>query len=143
MTTNDKITAAIGTLLIDAAFDKIAPDAVADLVYEQLISAGIDDADAEQSADAAQQLAGYIDPPDENQSDDYCDEAAELKQLNNSINEAVKLECSRQEAGNYCDSWFTIIINGRCHRFLVGGPQIAALSYFVEHLADENQHNID
>lgn len=63
------------------------------------------------------------------------DEHDELVKLNESINVEV---AELNEADIHEHKYFTIIIGGRIHRFLVGGPQIAALSTFIDHICDEN-----
>ena len=50
-------------LLMDAERRKIAPNIVADMVYEDMLKAGYNTKDAEEYSDAAFTLAGLIDPP--------------------------------------------------------------------------------
>ena len=64
---NNRLTARLGQLLIDAENEKIAPNVVNDLAYEMLYDADVDGLEAANLADNMQQLAQFIEPPADNE----------------------------------------------------------------------------
>lgn len=66
------------------------------------------------------------------------DEHDELVKLNESIDLDLTELNDLDEAGLSEFRYFTIIIGGRIHRFLVGGPQTEALNRFIKHICSEN-----
>jgi hypothetical protein len=71
------------------------------------------------------------------------DEYTELTRLAESISSALEASNDRMERyfeddTEYTEDLFTIIVGGRIHRFLLGGPQTEALYRFIQHICDEN-----
>lgn len=64
---NNRLTARLGQLLIDAENEKIAPNVVSDLAYEMLYDADVDGLEAANLSDNMQQLAQFIEPPADNE----------------------------------------------------------------------------
>lgn len=63
---NTNLSYILGKLLMDAATDHIAPNAVAELAYDKLYSANIDDDTALALSDMMQELAQFVEPPIDN-----------------------------------------------------------------------------
>ena len=59
---NENLTARLGKLLIDAAEQHIAPNAVDEIAYEMLIDAGIDEDTASDLSSWMFELAQFVEP---------------------------------------------------------------------------------
>ena len=79
---------------------------------------------------------------EENDTIEY-DEEQQLKLLAESIESALEAENDKFEQtvdddSEFDQGYFSIIIDGRIHRFMIGGPQTEALYRFIQHICDEN-----
>lgn len=71
------------------------------------------------------------------------DEANALQQLLETINEATSNERFERYEDDVMQDEIVISIAGKQTAFYLGGPQIAALHAFVDHIADENCYIVD
>lgn len=71
-------------------------------------------------------------------SPDYDEELA-LKKLYEHTEKAIAYMQDRlEEDDTECYDHITIIVGGHAHEFILGGPQVAALHCFIEHMCEEN-----
>lgn len=145
MTNKEKLLTDIGALLIDAVFDKIAPDAVSDLVFDKALATGETEDSAAAISDLAAELAGLISPPDEDWElgDDIPDEEAELALLASNKAKATDKFNDYMERGFDGFYHFSVLMNGHAHTFLLGGPQLSGLDQMIDNICRENGHDIN
>lgn len=141
--TSKKLTVAtIGQKLIEfGCRDDQTAEYVGEQVYD-IIDATYNDASlADYISEQAYSIA-LLAKSEENDQIEH-DEYNELQRLSESISSALKASNDRMERyfeddSEFVEDYITIIIDGRIHRFLLGGPQTEALYRFIQHICDEN-----
>lgn len=141
--TKQKLTVAtIGQKLIEyGCSDNQTAEYVKEQTYDIIDSISGDSSLADFISEQTYSIA-LLAKSEENDTIEY-DEEQQLKLLAESIHSALEAENDKFEQtvdddSDFDQGYFSIIIAGRIHRFMIGGPQTAALHKFIDHICAEN-----
>lgn len=108
----------------------------ADHLYDIMTSmTGVDD-------ELANRIVDVIAPAFYCVNDAHYRESTMLQNMLRAADAAAKKQCEQMAAGDYNFKKFKIIIDDYSAEFLLGGPQLAALDKFADHIAFENGYQI-